>query len=72
MKKYMGVFIIVALVAVAFVVADAAASSGDAEDKIVGIIDRILNVIADFFDRIFSSLADAIKSIFTGDDSAKK
>ena len=35
----MGVFIIVALVAVAFVVADAAASSGDAEDKIVGIID---------------------------------
>ena len=40
--------------------------------KIVGIIDRILNVIADFFDRIFSSLADAIKSIFTGDDSAKK
>lgn len=71
MKKYMGVFIIVALVSVSFVVADAAAA-GDAEDKIVGIIDRILNVIADFFDRIFSSLADAIKSIFTGDDSAKK
>lgn len=71
MKKYLGVFIIVALVAVSFVVADAAAA-GDAEDKIVGIIDRILNVIADFFDRIFSSLADAIKSIFTGDDSTKK
>lgn len=71
MKKYVGVFLIVALVATAFVVGDATASS-DAEDKVVGIIERILNVIADFFDRIFQSLADAIKSIFTGDDSGKK
>ncbi|MAF31507.1 MAG: hypothetical protein VXY83_01665 [Pseudomonadota bacterium] len=69
MKKYVGLFIVVALVATAFVVGDAAANS---EDKVIGIIDRILNVIADFFERIFQSLADAIKSIFTGDDGAKK
>ena len=69
MKKYVGLFIVVALVATAFVVGDAAANS---EDKVIGIIDRILNVIADFFERIFQSLADAIKSIFTGDDGTKK
>lgn len=69
MKKYLATFLIVALVATAFVVGDAAATS---EDQVIGIIDRILNVIADFFDRIFQSLADAIKSIFSGDDNGKK
>lgn len=67
----MGTFLIVALVAGAFVAGDAIASA-EAEDKIVGIIDRVLNVVADFFERIFQSLADAVKSIFTGDDAAKK
>lgn len=71
MKKMVWLLAFVALVGAAFTAGDAMAAS-DAEDKIVGIIDRILNVIADFFERIFQSLADAIKSIFTGDDSAKK
>ena len=69
MKKYTAAFIVLALVGVAFVAGDAMA---DTEDKVIGIIDRILNVIADFFDRIFQSFADAVRSIFDGEDSSKK
>ena len=64
MKKYTWVVIVGLLIGVAFFAQDAFAAS-DGEDKIVGIIERILNVVADFFERIFSSLADAIKSIFS-------
>lgn len=71
MKKYIWVLAVVGIVAASFAAQDAIAAS-NSEDKIVGIIERILNVVADFFDRIFSSLADAIKSIFTGDDGSKK
>tara|TARA_R110000868_G_scaffold218576_2_gene469211 strand:+ start:137227 stop:137445 length:219 start_codon:yes stop_codon:yes gene_type:complete len=71
MKKYIWVPIVVLMVVGAFYAQDAMANDA-AEDKIVGIIERILNVIADFFERIFQSIAEAIKSIFTGGEDAKK
>lgn len=41
------------------------AFANNAEDQIVGIIERILDVIANFLDRIFQSIADAVKSVWT-------
>ncbi|MFT7432520.1 MAG: uncharacterized membrane protein YtjA (UPF0391 family) [Alphaproteobacteria bacterium] len=72
MSKYVWVFVVTGLVVGAFFAQDALASASAGEDKIVGVIERILNVVADFFERIFQSIADAVKSIFSGDDSAKK
>ena len=70
MKKSTGILMVGVFATAAFFASEAAAVVG--EDEVIGIIDRVLNVIADFFDRIFSSLADAIKSIFSGDEGSKK
>ena len=49
-----------------FVAASALAQSG-AEDQAIGILERVLGVIADFLDRVFTSMADAVRSLWSDD-----
>jgi hypothetical protein len=72
MKKYVSAIMVTGVVAgTVFIVSDAFAA-GAGEDQIFGIVDRVLDTAANFLERIFQSLADAIRSVFTGSDSAKK
>lgn len=64
MKKVSCVLTVLLLTVALFWSMDAQAS-GAGEDQIIGIVERVLNVIADFFDRIFQSIADAVRSVWT-------
>lgn len=63
MKK-IGYFVLLAVLTVCvFMVPDFANASGG-EEQALGILERVLDVIANFFDKIFKSLADAVKSLW--------
>lgn len=74
MKK--GYIIVGAALAVAILgfanEAAAYGSSGNAEEKVFGILDRVLDMLANFLERIFQSIADAVRSVFTGSGAAEK
>ena len=70
-KVYLGVMVL----GVCSVVALSALAQSGAEDQAIGILERVLNVIADFLDRVFGSMADAVKSLWAddgGNTSVKK
>ena len=58
--------------AVAFGLANEAAAFGanNAEEKVFSIMDRVLDMLAEFLERIFQAIADAVRSVFTGGESA--
>lgn len=52
------------MTAMALVATDALAA-GNAEDQIMGIMERVLDLIAKFLDQIFQSIADAVRSVWS-------
>lgn len=55
------------VVGVCSLVAASALAQGGAEDQAIGILERVLGVIADFLDRVFTSMADAVRSLWSDD-----
>lgn len=68
MTKTKWTMIVLALVAVVIFAQDSFAASEQAEDKVIGIIDRILDMIAEFLDKVFQSMADAVRSVWSPED----
>lgn len=66
-KGYIILGVAVAMVAFGLA-AEAYAYGGaqNAEEKVFSIMDRILDMFANFLERIFQSIADAVRSVFTG------
>lgn len=71
-KRYVVLALALALIALGAHEAYAYGSASHAEDKVFGILDRVLNMLADFLDRIFQSIADAVKSVFSGSGAEKE
>ncbi len=65
---YILITFVVILSTIFFFVPDAFAQQ--AEDKIIGIMERVLGVIADFIGRIIDMIVDGIKDIFSSRDDA--
>lgn len=64
MKKTNVMLVLVAVCLLGLWSMDALAST-NAEDQVIGIVERVLNLIADFFDKIFQSIADAVRSVWS-------
>ena len=71
MKTYLTAFAVLGVVALTVFVVNDAFAANDAEEQIFGIVDRVLDMVASFLERIFQSLADAVRSVFTGVDSTE-
>ena len=56
-------FMVLAAVAVASLWAGDALAGP--EDQAISVIERVLDVIADFLAKVFQSIADAVKSVWT-------
>lgn len=55
----------VTLVAVVALFSAQDAQAAGAEDQIMGIVQRVLDMVANFLAQVFQSIADAIKSVWS-------